>query len=104
MSQRVEREREIGARVRELKARKTVFVGNIHASAQEHYDELMAIFTKAGVVVDLRMIESTDTGRLKGFGFCRYDTEAEAHLAIAICHAHHGGASGLAAALEKALV
>jgi crossover junction endodeoxyribonuclease RuvC len=25
-------------------------------------------------------------------------------LAIAICHAHHGGASGLAAALEKALV
>ena len=85
---RVEREREIGARVRELKARKTVFVGNIHASAQEHYDELMAIFTKAGVVVDLRMIESTDTGRLKGFGFCRYDTEAEAHLAIAICHDH----------------
>tara|TARA_B110000902_G_C14100416_1_gene510428 strand:- start:343 stop:879 length:537 start_codon:yes stop_codon:yes gene_type:complete len=25
-------------------------------------------------------------------------------LAIAICHAHHGGANGLAAALEKALV
>ena len=65
-----------------------VFIGNIPPNAEEHLDEFKAIFAKAGVVKDLRLVKDKASGRLKGFGFCRYDDEKTARSAIAICHNH----------------
>ncbi|MFZ5808704.1 MAG: RNA recognition motif domain-containing protein [Chloroflexota bacterium] len=59
-----------------------LYVGNLPYTATE--DELRELFSRAGTVKSVVLINDRDTGRSKGFGFVEYDTNEEAQKAISM--------------------
>lgn len=59
---------------------KRLYVGNVSYQVTE--DDLKELFSKAGQVVSVRLITDAATGRLRGFGFVEFGTDAEAEKAI----------------------
>jgi len=59
---------------------KRLYVGNLPYSATK--GQLEQLFSEAGSVVDVSIVEDRDTGRSKGFGFVEMASEAEAASAI----------------------
>jgi RNA recognition motif-containing protein len=57
-----------------------VFVGNLHYDVTG--DELRAVLSPAGTIVDLHVPTDRETGRPRGFAFVSFSTEAEAAEAI----------------------
>ncbi len=57
-----------------------LFVGNLSFKVTE--DDLSAIFSEYGEVMEVRIINDRETGRPRGFGFVTMASEAEAHKAI----------------------
>lgn len=57
-----------------------LYVGNLPYSATE--DDLRELFSRAGTVKSVVLINDRDTGRSKGFGFVEYDSQEEAQKAI----------------------
>uniref|UniRef100_A0A914V1F2 RRM domain-containing protein n=1 Tax=Plectus sambesii TaxID=2011161 RepID=A0A914V1F2_9BILA len=58
----------------------SLFVGNLPYQTTE--DELGNFFSRAGNVVNIRIVSDRDTGRPKGFAFCEFDDEQGAQRAI----------------------
>ena len=59
----------------------TLYVGNLPFSATD--EELRAIFVNSGrKVADAKVISNYKTGRSRGFGFVRMDTNEEADAAL----------------------
>lgn len=57
-----------------------LFVGNLDFTVTS--DDLRALFSQAGTVVDAVVIMDKMTGRSRGFGFVEFATEEEAKAAI----------------------
>ncbi len=57
-----------------------LYVGNISFKATE--DDLRELFTQAGEVLSVKLIEDAATGRLRGFGFVEMSSEDAAKKAI----------------------
>jgi RNA recognition motif-containing protein len=68
--------------VLEKKMEPKLYVGNLPYTATE--DELRELFSRAGTVKSVVLINDRDTGRSKGFGFVEYDTNEEAQKAISM--------------------
>jgi len=58
----------------------TLYVGNL--PFQLSRDDLEALFSQVGSVLDVRIVTDRDTGRSKGFGFVDMADEATAKQAI----------------------
>lgn len=58
----------------------SVFVGNIPFDATEQHVE--ALCSEVGKVVSFRLVFDRETGRSKGYGFCRYEDEQTLQSAI----------------------
>ena len=63
---------------------KKLYVGNL--SYQTAEAQLEALFTEAGQVVDVVILEDRETGRSRGFGFVEMVDEAAAAAAIEKCN------------------
>lgn len=59
---------------------KKLFIGNLDWSVTK--DDLVAMFSAAGTVIDAVVITDRQTGRSKGFGFVEFETEEMAAKAI----------------------
>ncbi len=57
-----------------------LYVGNLPDSATEQ--DLSDKFAACGTVESVKLITDRDTGRIKGFGFIKMASEAEAQAAI----------------------
>ncbi|MEW5976109.1 MAG: RNA-binding protein [Acidobacteriota bacterium] len=57
-----------------------LYVGNLSYSVTE--EELHTLFSQAGSVQSVKLIEDRDTGRSKGFAFVEMSSQAEAEKAI----------------------
>ncbi len=57
-----------------------LYVGNISFKATE--DDLRELFSQAGEVVNVKLIEDAATGRLRGFGFVEMASEEAGKKAI----------------------
>lgn len=61
-------------------------VGNISYDVTE--EQIRQVFSRAGQVVNFRLVHDRDTGRPKGFGFCEFTDPATAATAIRIFNGH----------------
>ncbi|VDN21088.1 unnamed protein product [Gongylonema pulchrum] len=59
---------------------RSIFVGNLPYSAREQ--DVANFFWQCGPVTNVRIVLDRDTGRPRGFGFCEFETEEAAELAI----------------------
>ncbi len=57
-----------------------LYVGNISFKAKE--EDLRELFSQAGEVLSVKLIEDAATGRLRGFGFVEMASEEDAKKAI----------------------
>lgn len=57
-----------------------IFVGNLHYETTR--EELSALLSEAGSIVDLHLPTDRETGRPRGFAFVEFSTEAQAVEAI----------------------
>jgi RNA recognition motif-containing protein len=57
-----------------------LYVGNISFKATE--DDLKDLFSQAGEVLSVKLIEDAATGRLRGFGFVEMSSEEDGKKAI----------------------
>jgi len=64
----------------EIHLNKKLFIGNLDWSVTK--DDLVAMFSAAGTVVDAVVITDRQTGRSKGFGFVEFETDEMATKAI----------------------
>ncbi len=60
-----------------------IYIGNLPFSTKT--DELMAIFTRYGSIVDVEIVKHRLTGRPKGYAFISFLTSDQATAALA-CH------------------
>ncbi|OGT52099.1 MAG: hypothetical protein A3F17_08350 [Gammaproteobacteria bacterium RIFCSPHIGHO2_12_FULL_41_15] len=59
---------------------KKVYIANIPYSVTE--DSLEALFAQCGRIESVNLIKDRETGRLRGFGFIEFDSEANAQAAL----------------------
>ncbi len=63
-----------------------LYVGNLPYSTSE--DQLTELFSRAGKVDTVRVMQDMATGRARGFAFVEMSTDEEAQRAIAELHDH----------------
>ena len=61
---------------------RTVFIGNISFDASE--EELRALFSSVGPVLNLRLVVDRDTGKRKGFGFATMPSRTDERWSAAL--------------------
>eukprot|EP00117_Sycon_ciliatum_P033423 scpid37434/ scgid0158/ Cleavage stimulation factor subunit 2; CF-1 64 kDa subunit; Cleavage stimulation factor 64 kDa subunit len=59
---------------------RSIFVGNVPYDATD--EDLITLFSEAGHVVNLRMVNDRESGKPKGFGFCEFESPDIALSAI----------------------
>ena len=62
-------------------SRRTVYVGNLPFQTAEY--ELDNFFSQVGNVVEVSIKYDRNTGRPRGFAFCKFENELDAQRAIA---------------------
>lgn len=70
-----------------------LYVGNL--SFQTSSDELQQLFSQAGTVQSVNVIEDRETGRSRGFGFVEMSSKEEGHAAIQQFNGHEVGGRAL---------
>jgi cold-inducible RNA-binding protein len=61
---------------------KKIYIANL--SSQTSEPEIRALFSKAGEVISVKIVEDRQTGQGKGFAFVEMSTQWEARKAISI--------------------
>jgi len=61
--------------------RRTLYVGNLPWRATE--DDLVALFSQYGPLLDVRVIQDRLTGRSRGYGFVEFARAEHARIAVA---------------------
>ena len=70
-----------------------LYVGNL--SFQTSSDELQQLFSQAGTVQSVNVIEDRDTGRSRGFAFVEMSSKEEGNAAIQQFNGHEVGGRAL---------
>ena len=78
---------------------KRLFVAQLPFSIDNQ--ELSDIFSKAGLVVEAKVIINHDTGKSKGFGFVEMSTDEEAQKAIELLNGFDNGGLKLVVTIAK---
>ncbi|XP_020523100.1 protein gar2 isoform X1 [Amborella trichopoda] len=65
---------------RRKKKKTEIFIGGLDRDATEQ--DIRKVFEKVGEIVELRLMMDGETGRNKGYAFCRYSNAAEAKRAV----------------------
>ncbi|MFH4983359.1 hypothetical protein AB6A40_010068 [Gnathostoma spinigerum] len=59
---------------------RSIFVGNLPYSAGER--DVSGLFGRCGQVVNVKIVRDRETGRPRGFGFCEFETDEGANVAV----------------------
>jgi cold-inducible RNA-binding protein len=76
-----------------------LYVGNIKYNTSE--DGLRELFSQAGGVSSVAMIQDRSTGMFKGFAFVEMDSQASAQKAISMFNAYMWGEKQLAVSVAR---
>jgi len=76
-----------------------LYIGNLSANISE--DELRGLFSQAGTVASVAMINDRATGVSKGFAFIEMDAQASAQKAISMFNAYQLGDKQLVVSIAR---